>query len=208
MNVSWPACIAHGDVTSRVVWGFLGILFPTDRSSVVVNDGKQFNLIMSHRAVLWEYYYSHGSYPVRKLPLSLSPTLPPFILSSLHPSLLPSSLVYCSLAHTLFLSSLCYPLTTLIPQPSEDALWLFIKPAVCVSPGGQIPLDSISHYDATVLSSKRQISAVQKKTYLSFTLSTCLWVFPHIITDVSPMLSISTSSEQVATEKEFRYECS
>lgn len=96
---------------------------------------------MSQRAVkilLLSWEYSQGR------SLSLTPSLPPFLS-------LPSFGLLLLCPQPLLLSSLHYPLTTPIPQPSEDTVVIY--KACCVSPGGQIPLDSISHHEAIVQSS-------------------------------------------------------
>lgn len=69
-------CVSRRDVTSCV--SFLGsFLFP-QLIPLFVSGGKQFNSIMWHRDVLWEYYCSCGSYPPRQaasLPHFLPPSL-------------------------------------------------------------------------------------------------------------------------------------
>lgn len=85
MPVCLHACVAHGDITRD--------LFPTAHSSMLVNESKHFNLIMSHRVVLWEYYCLDGSYTLREAP-SLQLSLSSFF-----------SLVYCSCPYPVFLSS-------------------------------------------------------------------------------------------------------
>lgn len=140
MPVCLRVCIDHGDITRD--------LFPTAHSSSLVNESKHFNLIMSHRVVLWEYYCLDGSYTLRKAP-SLQLSLSSFF-----------SLVYCSCVHirsSFPLNIIHWPL---IPQPSEDTLWLFIKPTVCLL-GGRIPLDS-HHHEAIVLSCNIQLCCLQK----------------------------------------------
>lgn len=127
----------HGDSTYCELDPWI-VVFPQPIPLCLVNSSKHFNLIMSPSCaesitLRWEQ---------NTLPLSCF--LSSFLSLCLHP---------------LFLSSLHYPLTTLIPQPSEEHTLVIYK-ACCVSPGDRFLLDSISHHEATVQFRKRQNAAV------------------------------------------------